>query len=114
MKNATPKKAGQSDWHPADVIAALRKRGITLSSLARAHGLAGSSSLSAALVRSLPKDEKRIADALGVHPKAIWPSRYNPDGTRKLQGFRALQFNAAATARNSQAPAAGGQKSKAA
>jgi len=42
-------------------------------------------------VRSYPLNEKRIADALGLHPKEIWPSRYNEDGTRKPQGFRVLQ-----------------------
>ncbi|WP_282597509.1 helix-turn-helix domain-containing protein [Dickeya oryzae] len=27
-------------WHPADIIAALRKRGTTLAALSRQHGLA--------------------------------------------------------------------------
>lgn len=100
MNAQAPKKASQEDWHPADVIAALRKRGITLRALAVKHGIKDSSSFSAALVRSLPANEKRIADALELHPKDIWPSRYNTDGSRKLQGFRAIQSTAAATARN--------------
>jgi Ner family transcriptional regulator len=100
MINATAKKASQGDWHPADIKAALHKRGITLMGLATACGLTGSSSLSAALVRSYPANEKRIATALGVHPKEIWPTRYNNDGSRKLQGFRAVQFNAAEIAVN--------------
>ena len=100
MNTKTPKKASQEDWHPADVIAALRKRGITLRALAVQHGLKDSSSMSAALVRSLPANEKRIADALGLHPKDIWPSRYHEDGTRKPQGFRAIQCTAAVPARN--------------
>lgn len=95
MQSKAPKKASQEDWHPADVIAALRKRGITLRALAVQHGLKDSSGISVALVRSLPVNEKRIADALGIHPKDIWPSRYNDDGSRKLQGFRALQSTAA-------------------
>jgi Ner family transcriptional regulator len=94
------KKASQEDWHPADVIAALRKRGITLRALAVMHGIKDSSSFSAALVRSLPANEKRIADALEMHPKDIWPSRYFEDGSRKPQGFRAIQCTAADTARN--------------
>lgn len=100
MKPNTAKNASQEDWHPADVKAALHKRGITLSGLAEAHGLKGSSSFSAALVRSLPANEKRIADALGLHPKDIWPSRYNKDGSHRPQGFRAVQFNAASRAVN--------------
>ncbi|MDP2808679.1 MAG: helix-turn-helix transcriptional regulator [Rhodocyclaceae bacterium] len=94
MANHPAKKASQEDWHPADIKATLHKRGITLMSLAAAHGLTSSSTLSAALVRSYPANEKRIADAIGVHPKVIWPSRYNTDGSRKLQGFRAIQSNA--------------------
>lgn len=100
MQPKASKKTSQMDWHPADVIAALRKRGITLRALAIQHGLKDSSGMSVALTRSLPVNEKRIADALALHPKDIWTSRYNEDGTRKLQGFRAIQCTAAATVRN--------------
>lgn len=94
------KKSSPKDWHPAQVKAALHMRGITLKGLADAHGLTSSSTLSAALTRSYPANEKRIADALGVHPKEIWPSRYNDDGSRKPQGFRAVQSTAYAHVRN--------------
>ena len=87
------KNSSQTDWHPADIVAALHKQGITLRGLARQHGLKDSSGLSAALVRSLPTNEKRIATALGLHPKEIWPSRYHEDGTRKPQGFHAIRQN---------------------
>jgi lambda repressor-like predicted transcriptional regulator len=100
MTHAPAKKASREDWHPADIKAALHKRGITLAGLAEAHGLTSSSTMSATFVRSYPANEKRIADAIGVHPSVIWPSRYNADGSRKPQGFRALQFNAADVARN--------------
>lgn len=102
MTTTLPKKASQktSDWHPADIKAALHKAGITLSMIALEHGLNSSTSLSAAMVRSSPAGEERIAAALGRHPMEIWPSRYNKDGTRKPQGFRALQFNAGAVSRN--------------
>lgn len=96
----TVKKASREDWHPAKVKMELHMRGITLSGLAEAHGLTSSSTLSAALTRSYPANEKRIAEAIGVHPKDIWPSRYFEDGTRKPQGFRAIQCTAADTARN--------------
>lgn len=114
MKTPTLKKADQADWDPADVICALRKKGITLSALAKVYGLAESSSLSATLVRVLPKNQQRIADALGLHPMEIWPSRYNADGTPKMQGFRAVQFNAVTVARNSKTAAASGKLRKAA
>lgn len=65
----------QPDWHPADIIAGLRKRGTSLTALSRQAGLA-SSTLANALVRHWPKGERLIAEALGVAPEQIWPSRY--------------------------------------
>jgi len=114
MQRNTPKKPSQQDWDAIDIKAALYKKGITLSGLAQAHGLKDSSGLSVALVRSFPAGEKRIAEALGMHPMAIWPSRYHEDGSRKPQGFRSLQFNAASVARNSKGAATGGEIAKAA
>lgn len=81
----------EQDWHPADIIAGLRKAGWTLESLGRHHGLKSGATLSKALRSSFPLAESRIAEALGVHPKVIWPSRYHKNGERKLQGFHALQ-----------------------
>ncbi|MCA6222975.1 helix-turn-helix domain-containing protein [Photorhabdus antumapuensis] len=65
----------QNDWHPADIIAELRKRGTTLAALSRESGLS-SSTLSNTLARRWSKGEKIIADKLGIHPSVIWPSRY--------------------------------------
>lgn len=71
------------DWHPADIIAALRKKGTTLAAVSRAAGLS-SSTLANALSRPWPKGEWLIADALGVHPSEIWPSRYYDPETNEL------------------------------
>ena len=65
----------QSDWHPAYIIAGLKKRGTSLSALSRQAGLA-SSTLANALPRRWPKGERLIAEALDVAPENIWPSRY--------------------------------------
>lgn len=65
----------QPDWHSADIIAALKKRGTSLSAVSRKSGLA-SSTLANALTRRWPKGEKLIAEALGIAPEQIWPSRY--------------------------------------
>ncbi|WP_072094117.1 helix-turn-helix domain-containing protein [Trabulsiella odontotermitis] len=67
------------DWHPADIIAGLRKKGTSLAALSRSAGLS-SSTLANALSRPWPKGEYLIAEALGKHPSAIWPSRYYKDG----------------------------------
>lgn len=63
------------DWHSADIIAALKKRGLSLSALSRESGLS-SSTLSNALVRPWTKGEKIIAQAIGMKPEDIWPTRY--------------------------------------
>ncbi|MCR9002728.1 helix-turn-helix domain-containing protein [Rahnella perminowiae] len=64
-----------NDWHPADIIAALRKKGTTLAAVSRAAGLS-SSTLSNALSRPWPKGEILISQAIGVSPHTVWPSRY--------------------------------------
>jgi Ner family transcriptional regulator len=66
------------DWHQADIIAALRKRGTTLSALSRSAGLC-SSTLANVFSRPWPKGEWLVATALEVHPAEIWPSRYFDD-----------------------------------
>ncbi len=63
------------DWHPAQIIAALRMNGTTLAAVSRDAGLA-SSTLANALTRSWPKGERLIAQALDKAPEEIWPSRY--------------------------------------
>lgn len=65
----------KSDWHPADIIAALKKSGTTLAALSRHSGLS-SSTLANALSRAWPKGEWIIANHLNIHPAEIWPSRY--------------------------------------
>ncbi|EBV1887505.1 transcriptional regulator [Salmonella enterica subsp. enterica serovar Coquilhatville] len=65
----------QSDWHSGDIIATLKKRGTLLSAVSRNSGLA-SSTLTNALIRHWLKGERLIADALGVVPEQIRPSRY--------------------------------------
>ncbi|WP_313050946.1 helix-turn-helix domain-containing protein [Atlantibacter subterraneus] len=65
----------QPDWHPADIIAAVRKQGVSITALSYKAGLAPST-LANILHRRWPKGEKLIADAPGVTPEQIWPSRY--------------------------------------
>lgn len=71
----TVKGSGNVDWHRADVVAALKKKGMTISALSRANGLAAST-LANAFRLPWPKGEKIISGALGLEPKDIWPSRY--------------------------------------
>ncbi len=57
------------------VQAALRLKGLTVAKLAKENGLAPST-LNAVWARKYPRAERIIADALGVKPCDIWPSRY--------------------------------------
>lgn len=63
------------DMHPADIVAAMKKRKTSLAALSRKVGLS-SGTLANALKRPWPKGEFIIAAALGMHPSEIWPSRY--------------------------------------
>ncbi|MBS9438003.1 MULTISPECIES: cell morphology transcriptional regulator XreR2 [Photorhabdus] len=63
------------DWHPADIIAELKKRGTSLAAVSREAGLA-SSTLANTLQRRWPKGQQLIAEALDCDPAEIWPSRY--------------------------------------
>lgn len=73
----------KSDWHPADIIASLRKKGTSLAAISRQAGLC-SSTLANALSRPWPKGEWLIGQALNVDPAEIWPSRYYDPVTRRL------------------------------
>lgn len=77
--SAAPKKPASRDWHPADVIAAMRKAGWSLQQLAFANGYTARTALANGLHRPYPKAERIIADALGLRPGEIWPSRYEAD-----------------------------------
>ncbi|SUG76000.1 transcriptional regulator [Salmonella enterica subsp. enterica] len=55
------------DWHPADIIAGLRKKGTSMAAESRRNGLS-SSTLANALTRPWPKGELIIAKALGTEP----------------------------------------------
>ncbi|MGG4663403.1 helix-turn-helix domain-containing protein [Providencia vermicola] len=65
----------KKDWHPADIIAAIKKKGSSLAELSRSAGL-NSSTLNNALSRRWRKGERIIAEFLGMEPAEIWPSRY--------------------------------------
>lgn len=65
----------KKDMHPADIVAAIKKRNTSLAELSRSAGLS-SGTLGNALKRPWPKGEFIIAAALGTHPCEIWPSRY--------------------------------------
>jgi len=79
MSRKPPSQLPSSDWHPADVLAALKKRGKTLAGLSVAHGYHPTAA-GKALKRPWPAMEMIIARELGLAPEAIWPSRFDELG----------------------------------
>lgn len=65
----------RTDWHAADIKAALEKKDTNLSKLSIDNQLKPRT-LGNALRVSYPKAERIIANCIGVKPEDIWPSRY--------------------------------------
>jgi Ner family transcriptional regulator len=63
------------DWHPADIKAELEKRNLTLRQLSTQSGYS-QDSLKSVLRTPCRPYQQIVADALGVPPEVIWPSRY--------------------------------------
>lgn len=66
------------DWHPADIKAALERRGLSLAEVSRQQGY-HSSAGGRCLRTTWPAMEEIIAEALNQKPQSIWPSRYDGD-----------------------------------
>ncbi|MFO1418356.1 MAG: helix-turn-helix domain-containing protein [Methylotetracoccus sp.] len=102
MSNKTPtKKQSPEDWHPADVVAALRKKGWSLRRLSVAQGYSPTL-LKHANAHPYPWAERIIADAIGVKPQEIWPSRYDAEGrpNRTAGGTRRYRTKSISSERN--------------
>lgn len=97
MAANSTKKTSREDWHPADIVAALHKRGYTLRDIAREEGLKDSSTLSKAMVQSYPAGERRLAKYAGVQPQEMFPTRYSDDGTKIPRGIRGARIKAKST-----------------
>lgn len=72
----------QTDWHPEDIKAAIRKQGSTLADLASRAGVSKQTVSAAIDRRASERVDLLIADFLGMKPHQIWPSRYNAKGKR--------------------------------
>lgn len=70
------------DWHSEDVKAAIRKKGSTLTALAKANGISLQALSAAISNHTSGRAEAIIAEFLAVHPMKIWPSRYDRFGHR--------------------------------
>lgn len=77
--NTAKKLKPDHDWHPADIKAALAKKGYSFARIAREHGYVVNS-CNSVLVRTWSQVQQIVADIIGVPPESIWPSRYDLHG----------------------------------
>ncbi|HCC3328771.1 TPA: helix-turn-helix domain-containing protein [Salmonella enterica] len=66
------------DWHPEIIKAEIHKRGLSLRALSVEAGYS-KDSLKSVLRTPCKPYQQIVADALGVSPEVIWPSRYLTD-----------------------------------
>lgn len=67
-----------SDWHPAEIGAELKKRGTSLRALSLRSGMAAGT-LYEALRKPYIHGEVIISCELGLKPWIVWPSRYTQE-----------------------------------
>ncbi|MDG6895073.1 helix-turn-helix domain-containing protein [Volucribacter amazonae] len=84
MSTLTQTKKTAEDWHRADIIAALHKKGWSLRQLSLKHGYSQASTLKNALDRPWLKGEKIIAEAIGIPPEEIWAERFAHRNNKKF------------------------------
>lgn len=71
----------RTGWHPADITAAVRKKGMTLTALALTNGLS-ESACRKALLTKYAKAEIVISHFINVPLHELWPDRWTADGLR--------------------------------
>lgn len=79
----------QTDWHPADVKAALEKGGVSLRKLAKDHGY---SHFQRVLTTHWWAAEQIVAAAIGLKPEDIWPTRYTKPRTKAQARTRKISL----------------------
>ncbi|WP_264047535.1 helix-turn-helix domain-containing protein [Methylobacterium flocculans] len=93
MSSADSAPPTQGGWHQQDILAAIRKRGATVSSLNREHGFKPGV-LNTAFYKRWPKGQRIIAAFIETPVEDLWPQWYGPGGAlKRLQG--AVQKTAA-------------------
>lgn len=110
MNDSVSTKKAPQDWHWADVLASLRKRGWSLRQVGYAEGYADGNTLGEVARRPYPKAEATLARYIGVkHPMEIWPSRYDRHGKPNrrigrapMRGQQPIKATTAARSRNPQ------------
>lgn len=63
------------DWESDAILTALKKRGVSIKEIEEKMGVRKNCARNV-FYRPYPKVEEIIAEAIGVEPHVIWPSRY--------------------------------------
>ncbi|EAS1751538.1 transcriptional regulator [Salmonella enterica] len=71
------------DWSRDAIYTALKNKGADLADLERIHDLKPGT-MRNVFYRACPAYEQAIAQAIGVEPAVIWPSRYQPKSSRHV------------------------------
>lgn len=79
MNASARKTQPREDWHPADIKAALDKKGWSLARIAREYGY-GKNSPYMVLQKPWSQIEEIVARIIGVKAADIWPCRYDRRG----------------------------------
>ena len=82
MAFAKPKQ-----WHPEDIKAEVRKRGMSLSGLSRSVGLCDSA-CRVAFQKPVPAANRAIAELIGQSLHVLWPRWFDTDGNRLSSGAK--------------------------
>lgn len=78
--------------HPADVSAAVKKRGSNLVQLSLAAGL-NRSAIAVSFTTPFIRAEQALIEFLGLPPQDIYPGRYDADGVRTVKRGKAAHKN---------------------
>jgi Ner family transcriptional regulator len=74
-------------WHPAEISAAIKKKGSSLSKLSREHGFHPTLYVRACRF-CMPTSHRAIAAFIGEPVQDIWPQFYWPNGTLRTMKER--------------------------
>jgi len=80
-KDTQKTPAPHQDWPAHYLLYRLREAGTSYANISRKHGYCPTAAIMVHHRPSWPRMERLLADALGVTPQEIWPSRYHEDGT---------------------------------
>ncbi len=72
-----------SDWSKDAIYTALKNKGVDLAELERLQNLKPGT-MRNTFYRACPAYEQVIAQAIGVEPAVIWPSRYQPKNSQHV------------------------------